>query len=304
MSREYLGKHHPAPAQIHKQYNQRKQQLISTVEEIKASKRDNPYIYASIDIRSKSDFVVAKYLKGALDAARSKISKRFTDADEMLAKAKHLSPGYFEVYRVEAQVRDFQENFPAAKTAYEVAIELEPNHAPLRFWYGGFLMRKFDDNDNALENFREAEKLDSNSSEIKLEIARANLYLRNFEIAKEIIDGLLTRKNLSEINVRKSYNLYFQFFHRKADYLLQQRCNMDALSCIESLKREYERCPQNLIDTEIRRKVAKATFTAKRLVSTLQSTDSSELALSLYDWFKEEFSNEVQDLPVMKRNFK
>ncbi|MBN3945121.1 MAG: AAA family ATPase [Nostoc sp. NMS7] len=296
MSREYLGKHHPASAEIHKQYSKRKQKLISTVEEFKASQRDNPYAYASINIRSRSEFVAAKYLKDAVEAGRS---KRFSDADELLASAKRLSPGYFEVYRVEAQVRDFQENFPAAKTAYEAAIELEPNHAPLRAWYGGFLMRKFDDNENALKNFQEAEKIDPQSSEIQIEIARANLYLRNFQIAKEIIDKLLTRTDISEINRRKSYNLYFQFFHRKADYLLQQRNSVDALSCIKILKEEYNKCPQSIINIEIRKKVAKATVTAKRLVNSLQEPELIKAASLLHNWFLEEFSD-LRDLSVIK----
>ena len=301
MSRDYLGKHHPALPQIHKQYNQRKQQLISTVEEIKAAQRDYPYAYASIKIRTRSDFVVAKYLRGALDAARRRPVKDFARADELLAKAKRLSPGYFEVYRVEAQVRDFQENFPAAKIAYEAAIELEPNHAPLRFWYGGFVMRKFDDNESALDNFKEAEKLDPNAADIQLEIARTNLYLRNFERAKEIIDKLLVRTDLSNFNIRKSHSLHLQFFHRKADYLLQQSNSLEALSCIEELKHEYENCSQKILDSEIKKKVAKATLTARRLVSNLQSSNSRERALLLHNWFAEEFASEVQELPVMKR---
>ena len=197
MSRDYLGKHHPASPQILKQYNRKKQQLISTAEEIKASHRDYPYAFASINIRSRSDYVIAKYLKSALEAAKA---RKFPNADDLLAKAKRLSPGYFEVYRVEAQVRDYQENYASAKASYESAIELEPKHAPLRFWFGGFLMRRFDDNENALENFKVAESLDANSPEIQLEIARVNLYLRNFEVAKNIIDGLLVSANISPTN--------------------------------------------------------------------------------------------------------
>ena len=108
--------------------------------------------------------------------------------------------------------------------------------------------------------------------------------------------------NISPTNLRKSYDLYFQFFHRKADYLLlQQRDNIAALSSIVLLKTEFENCRSNIIDPEIRRKVAKATLTAKKLASNLNGTDSSQLASSLFDWFSKEFSSEVRDLPIMNR---
>jgi LuxR family transcriptional regulator, glucitol operon activator len=298
MSREYLGKHHPASGEIHKQYNKRKQQLISTVEEIKTNQRDNPYIYASINMRSRSDFVVAKYLKGALDDARS---KRFIEADAQLATAKKLAPEYFEVHRVEAQVRDFQENFSAAKTAYEIAIELEPNHAPLKCWYGGFLMRKFDDNELALENFKEAEKLDPGSAEIQIEITRASLYLRNFDVAEKTINKLLARTDLSNFNLRKVYDLHLQFFHRKADYLMQQRNCTDALTCIEKLNVEYKNCPEDVVDIEIKRKVAKAGLTAKKLISFLQDKESKKRATLLHKWFTTEFTDLSPSLLKKKR---
>jgi Tfp pilus assembly protein PilF len=50
-------------------------------------------------------------------------------------------------------------NISAAQASYEAAIELEPLSSPLRYWYGGFLMRYSNDLDGAKAQFAEALRL-------------------------------------------------------------------------------------------------------------------------------------------------
>jgi LuxR family glucitol operon transcriptional activator len=129
----------------------------------------NPnYVFIRED-NADSDYVVADYLSSALACFRR---RRGDQADEFIVRAKDMSPNYFEVYRVEAFIAAVQGNAVKAESAYDRAISLRPNHAPLRSLYGGFLMR-IGDVERALEQFEEAVRLDDNQASLKLSLARA-----------------------------------------------------------------------------------------------------------------------------------
>ena len=64
--------------------------------------------------------------------------------------AADLSPNYLEVHRAEALLRVADEDFFSAEAAYEAAISLAPDRAPLRLWFGGFLSRHLGDQERAL----------------------------------------------------------------------------------------------------------------------------------------------------------
>ena len=137
LPREYLLKHHPVEKEEYARFSKRKQQLISQGEKIRAEIRTNPFGAATIDIRSRSDLIVARYL---LDAIAESERGSFTRAKTAITKARALAPEYFEVRRVEALVHTNEQNFPAALEAYEAAIDLEPNSVKLRHALGRFLM--------------------------------------------------------------------------------------------------------------------------------------------------------------------
>jgi Flp pilus assembly protein TadD len=216
LARAYLSRHHPIVPKESDKLTKRKRQLVAAGEEFQAAQKTDPYSYYTLTIRSRSDFIVAKYL---VDALRQSQDNNFPAAEVFIQKARDLAPEYFEVYRMEAIVKVAEGNYSAAQFAYEAAIEIEPLSAPLRKWYGSFLMRYMDNTEESLTQFKKAAELDPNSIEIRLEIARALLYLKEFDQATQRIQELISKLDTRSQNAIKVHDLYLQCFYRKADYL-------------------------------------------------------------------------------------
>jgi len=248
----YLRKHHPVPDCDLKQFVNRNRQIVAAGAAISAERTHNPYSFYSLTIRSKSDVILAKYLRDALNSIRS---KDVENAMIMVSKARSLSPEYFEVHRVEALVHVKAGNIPAAQTAYEAALDLEPESAPLNFWYGGFLLRYLSDTDNALEYFIKAERSDSNSPQILLEISRCYLYKSEFLEARRFIDRVKEQGVSHEWMLRKMHDLSLQIFARQSSTLLNQKDNYGALHALECLKQEYESIPIAQRDFKMRERL-------------------------------------------------
>jgi tetratricopeptide (TPR) repeat protein len=297
LARAYLAKHYPVNSEEHKRLTKLKQRLIATNEEIKANKSSTPYSYYNLTMRSRSDLIVAKYLMDAINKARS---KKYDEAEILVGKARNLAPEYFEVHRVEALVKVMRGNLSAAQSAYEAALELEPTSAPLKYWYGGFLMRSLDDCEEALKQFKEAARIDPNSAEVQVELARANLYLKRFDETREIINLLLAKNDLSEWTRRKAYDLHLQFFQRKADHLLSQYDYVGAFACLEKLKEEYQASPKSVIDQETKRKLGKASRTISNCIRISTSGEIQTKANQLLKWLNEEVKSisDLNDLQV------
>lgn len=278
LARDYLNKHQsPKPPEL-KKFTKRKRQLVAAGEEVKSTLESKPYSFKNLSIRSKGDLPVAKYLLDALDGMRR---KSFTDADNNVATARNLAPDYFEVYRVDALLKASQGNTPAAQQAYEAAIELEPDSAPLKFWYGGFLLRNLSDAEGALRLFQEAALVDPGSAEVQIEIARANLYLKRFDDCHEILQVLSGRADLSVWEQRQVWDIRLQFFQRKAEHVLEQEHDeLGALACLKLLKETYEACPTGIVDLKMREKLKKAIATA---IACLHHVSDAESARELDD---------------------
>jgi Tfp pilus assembly protein PilF/cold shock CspA family protein len=248
----YLRKHHPIPDSDLKQFVNRNRQIIAAGAAISAERNHNPYSFYSLTVRSKSDVILAKYLRDALNSIRS---KDVDDAMTMVSKAKSLSPEYFEVHRVEALLHVKAGNIPAAQSAYEAALDLEPESAPLNFWYGGFLLRYLSDTDNALEYFIKAERSDANAPQILLEISRCYLYRSDFIEARKFIDRVKLQGISHEWMLRKMHDLSLQIFARQSNTLLNQKDNYGALHALECLKQEYESIPIAQRDFKMRERL-------------------------------------------------
>jgi len=90
-----------------------------------------------------------------LTRAIEKIFKRdLSEAEKEIERANGLAPNYFEVHRVKAFLSISQEDFFAAEAAYETAMSLAPNRAPLRLWFAGFISRQLGDQQRAIEQLR------------------------------------------------------------------------------------------------------------------------------------------------------
>src|SRR5690606_15369932 len=86
--------------------------------------------------------------------------------------------------------------------------------------YGGFLMRYCDDAEIALEQFEFAKALDPVAFEIDRDMAWACLFLKDFERASVILEGLVVRKDINERNRIILFALRLQFYKRKGEFLI------------------------------------------------------------------------------------
>jgi LuxR family glucitol operon transcriptional activator len=283
LARDYLGRHHPVSAREEGQLRQRQQRLIAYAEQAKAERASDTYQFHHIVRREPGDIIVAKYLSDAHNAAEQ---SHFTLAEDYLAQARNLAPHYFEVFRIEAAIRILQQNFSAARAAYEVALELEPNSAPLHFWYGGFLLRDLQEAEVALKEFQEAARLDPTAVDIRAEIARAMLYLRQFEEARISLDQLLQQGGTFKAALRrKIYDLNLQFYRRQADYLLTQRDQQGALRALEQLRRAYEQYPAHMLDKKMQENLWKGRHLLRLCFNSLYDEEAKARANALLAWF-------------------
>ena len=255
LPRDYLQHYHPPSTEVYTKYTKQRKRLVASEEQARANQKTRPYSPFSIVTRSTGDFVVARYLQKALSNAHK---EKFNDANSEIRQAKSLAPEYFEVHRVDAWIKVAQKNITAAQTAYESAIELEPNHAPLLYWYSNFLLRYLGDASRALVELKQAYQLDPKSFEIQFDMARATLYTMNYEEAQSILENILdSSPNMSDKDTQKVYDLYLQAFQRQAEQ--QQRLGdfESAVQSITKMKEVFEKIPTQLVDAYIREKLYK-----------------------------------------------
>lgn len=283
LARSYLDISHPLDSLEVLKFNRKRKQLVSAGESFSSNKQRNPYSVKTIVTRSRRDFVVAKNLYEIIKLILGKrdLEKAKIDIEE----ARRLAPDYYEVRRVEGHLYSILGNYPTARTAYEAAIELEPKSAPLRYWYGNFLMRSLDDTEAALEQYKLANKIDASSYQIKIELVRANLYLRNFEEAFKIDSELFSRVDIPETDRRKIYDLHLQCFTRHADYLEECHENIKAVESLSKMIDAYHVCPDFLKDESMIDHIKKGANTAKRCMHFLDKHPAEkEKAEYIYNW--------------------
>jgi cold shock CspA family protein len=301
LARAFLSKHHPVKPDELREFSIRKQDLFKTGEKAKADLGSNPYSFISINVRSRGDLVVAKYLKEALD---NSTGKNFDEAAELIAKARSLAPDYYEVHRVDAIVQAKQYNYISARTAYEAAIELEPKSAPLRKWFGSFLMRALDDTEAALEQFKVAARLDPTSFEVQLEFAAANLYLMNFADAQKILEGVLSREDISIWGKRKIYDLQMRIFQRQAEYrFYSERDELGALNSLKQLKEFYTTIPSEILDEQMKTKLKLALPTARSCVRIITNEEGKNQAIGLVAWLRSELNYKNREVIELDRHY-
>ena len=156
LARRYLQNKFPMRSEEYKKYSEAYAKLVREKERYKPYDTGNEYSINKINVRSNSDFVIAKKLQDAIEATRR---KRYDDADQIIEDVKRLAPEYYEVRRIEAWVRTNQGNFSAANDSYQAAVDLNPNNSALRLWFGLFLMNHVNDTKNATIQFKEAYRI-------------------------------------------------------------------------------------------------------------------------------------------------
>ena len=260
LPRLYIIKNHPSSQQTVKAYQARKRSIEQFYRSNFVGPQRNEYNFNTIKLRTKDDTVIAKYLRDALALGNADYNVTL----ESLEKAKSLDPGYYEVHRVEAIVQRNSGNFPAAVEAYEMAIGCEPNSAPLRYWYAGFLMRDADDIDGALQQFERAQELDPDSAAVTMEHARCLMFDMQYDRADDLLQPLLTKTDLQPLAQRKLVDLNLQIALRRADVAINEALKAEAL--VEVFTR-YQNSPKDILDRHCQDTMHKAHAMVERLIS-------------------------------------
>ena len=276
LARQYLIKKHPVPPADYMELQGRARELNAAGAYIKAEK--DPFSFFSITTRSKGDRVVAKYL---FDALKDLQKDAFQQAQESINNARGLAPQYFEVHRVEAWMHAKAGNTPAAEASYEVAIELEPKSAALRFWYGGFLMRYVKDDERAAKQYLEAAALAPNEPQIVLELARVFMGRHSYCEAEQLVAAAIRSVKNNAVLKRKLYDIQIQISHRGASYALAQRDHPKALLLLEKLVEDYDKAPSDVRDAYLCETLKRAAELARVLTGILVEQDFKNRALAV-----------------------
>lgn len=282
MARAYLARHHPVPRDQTRTLLNKRRQLSSMVEQINNEQARNPYSREYITVRSRSNLIVAKYLMEALEH----IGKGDLDSAEALVeRARQLTPQYFEVDRVAARIHAERGNLMAARSAFEAAIDLAPGEAPLRLWFGKFLVHLLKEHHEALKEFEEARRLDPAAVEPELSIARIYINLRQFDQAEGFVERLTSRSGLGTLALRPIHDLKLDYFGQRANHMFEQRDYAGSLYCLEKLKRASSSCPDGMVDHRMSYRFKKAKATADRLADVLAPERDQARARALAAWF-------------------
>lgn len=292
LARDYLMRKYPVQASFLKEINKRRRQLTADLETMRALASGDPYSYNSISMRSSADKFIAKYL---FDALKQIKYKDFDKADLLIQEAKRLAPDYFEVYRIEALLKFNRNDFTGAGSTYETAVELAPLSAPLRKWYGSFLMRYLDDLEGALYQLSEAARIDPKSADVQIELAKIYMYLRRFPEAGKALDKLRERADLSEKERRIVCDSRIQYFTRNARFSLEKRNYFGALDNIELLRREYQETPSFLIDQKMLDKLPKAIPIVRHLLQVIEEPEAKNKAEEILLWIYKRADISEQD---------
>lgn len=233
LARAYLSKFYPAGKDKQLQLVTRKNKLVSAGEEQKKAALRNPLSPYTIHTRSRSDWVIAKLLRDALNLSKE---QDFDEALRLVDKAKVLSPDFYECFRVAGWINALMGNASEAYDNYERAIETEPSAANSRTMFAGFLLRDLHDAEKAAEQLRVAIQLVPDSPEPKLEFARCCLYLARFDDALEALEKIESIPDCHERVRTKIVDLRIQMYCRKADFYSQNQEPSRALEALELLE--------------------------------------------------------------------
>jgi tetratricopeptide (TPR) repeat protein/cold shock CspA family protein len=263
LAKTYLAKRHPVEKTLHQRVTRRDRELRAAGQELREAQKLNPYQLRSLDLRTSGHLIVARYLLDALSHGRN---GAISQAESALANAKRLAPEWYEVHRVEGVIQTQAGNLTGAQDAFECAIELEPNSAPLRLRYGMFKLDHMDDPDGAIAELKAALNIDPESYDCKLEMTRALQRNLDFEASRRLLNELFGDQNrLPQFRLRMLYDLELQHWYRVAEKFAAERDHDRASRALMSLARSFQQCPNKLRDAKIRGRLQHALPVAMRV---------------------------------------
>lgn len=248
LTREYLLKRHPLSEPEAKSLRSRSQALQSSNSSPSITATMNEHSIYTIDAQTSGERITAGYLHRAMQAVSS---HNYAKARDLISKARDLSPEFYEVYRVEAIVNLFTGNIQEARICYERAIELKPNSARLRLWFGGFLLRHIPDPEGAAKQYIIGIQHSPDDLGLRLEYSRALFQMNRFDEAQNELTIIGKAKTLKGLTKRKYWDTVLQLWSRKAEHHFRQHEYLFCNDSLEALIAQYKLCPQHIRDAKI-----------------------------------------------------
>jgi LuxR family glucitol operon transcriptional activator len=280
LSRSYLVRLRPPAEEFMQRLYAKRRQLRADVES-DTGLEVSPYRPGFFYRRHKSDSVVIKILKEAILHVRK---QQFSDAKNKLDRAEILSPDYFEVKRALAFYYFSLQDYQKAQDSYERAIDAAPDHAPLRHFYGGFLLRAFEDTESALKHFEIGLKIDPQSVDLKIDVARAALYINRFEVTEKFIEELKREKTLTFKMLQIVFDLEVQTHTRKAEHYRQAQDPVSQLNAYENLSESLKEIPVEFRDRKLLERIDVAVKNLQQLAHGFKLKGAVEKAAQAEDY--------------------
>lgn len=264
--RLYLLRNHSPDLIEDSMYKHRKREVVQLYERLQAERDQNNYDLKKISCRNQADAITARLLSDALKACAE---PNIELALELVDQARALDPAFYEVYRVEAWIHSRSGNLPAAAAAYENALELEGNSAPLRYWYAGFLLRSHADPDGAYSQLNLAHALDPEAVVVSTELARVEMYLGRYSHADARLESVLSLPHVPTKYRRIAYDTWCQVQLRQANRHCDDQAYPESLSACQELSRRARSIPPSLLDEKLCRTVSRVLTVLTQLSSKL-----------------------------------
>lgn len=282
LARAYLNRFYPVNKPEQQDLIRQKQKLISGGERIQSDSERNPLSPGNIHCRTRSDWVIAKYLRDALSNIRQ---GNLSGAFDIIGEAKSLAPDFAEVHRVEAYAHVRAGNISNAFDSYERAVEFAPDSPIVRLVFGLFLLREVNDTESAIEHLKLATELCPDRPEPRIELARAYLYLHRFDRARAQIESLEGLAVTDKKTQTKITDIHLQLLARSADFYQSNGDPNDALETLEATKQFFLSIPDP--DLKMRERVAKLRMTASWLRTTFTCGEAFDRATALLHWIEQ-----------------
>ncbi len=274
----YIHKFNKPDSKFHKEIQERRKEVLSSTEGYQQASKSYPYNFNNVALIDSSLRVAAKYLNDALRALKKDDT---TTARDLITKVSEMEPNFYEVHRVDAMYHAAIDNITEAQQAYEKSISINPKFAPLRLWYGGFLMRYMNNHEEAINQFEKGKKIDpENFYLFDIDIIRANIYLQNFDIAKRTIYLLNQKIDLLDDRSKMIFaSIKLQYYKRRAEYLIDQRDFKNGLIYAEKLLNHFFDMPTMYRDQKNIQDVLRFTPHFRRLTNVLSSEENLDLKI-------------------------
>lgn len=292
LSRAYLRKHHKPSYEFQKKIRDKRNKLNSIFEQQMLKHDTNKYNPINIKFREKSDRVIVKKL---YDVQMSIKNNQYDKAYDLLQEAQRLAPDYFEVARFAAYFYQKNGDLTEAREKFELAIHLAPNTPQLHYWFGKFLSSQEYDYDEALNQFKIAHKLDPDSFEVAVILARSYLLTQYFDDAQNILNQFEkyvgTEKN--DFLVKTFYDVNTQIEYRKADSLSKEGKGAEALEQLSIYKDKFSKIPHRYKDQYLINKLQKCDYIVQRINKDITSQIDKDKLEEFSSWFNKESNTQT-----------